>query len=39
MPPSSLVQSRSVVVITCNLGEFQRVDGLRAEDWLAESSG
>ena len=30
-------RSRGLVVITGNLGEFQRVDGLRAEDWLASS--
>ncbi len=28
-------RSRGLTVITGNLGEFQRVDGLRAEDWLA----
>jgi tRNA(fMet)-specific endonuclease VapC len=28
-------RSRGLVVVTGNLGEFQRVDGLRAEDWLA----
>lgn len=27
-------RSRGLVVVTANLGEFQRVDGLRAEDWL-----
>ena len=32
-------RSRGLVVITGNLGEFRRVDGLRAEDWLAASSG
>lgn len=31
-------RSRGLVVITGNLGEFQRVDGLRAEDWLAPAS-
>ncbi|MGK7871039.1 tRNA(fMet)-specific endonuclease VapC [Falsiroseomonas sp. E2-1-a20] len=30
-------RSRGLVVITGNLGDFQRVDGLRAEDWLAGS--
>ena len=30
-------RSRGLVVITGNLAEFQRVDGLRAEDWLAGS--
>jgi len=29
-------RSRGLVVITGNLREFSRVDGLRAEDWLAE---
>ena len=28
-------RSRGLVVITGNLGEFQRVEGLRAEDWMA----
>jgi tRNA(fMet)-specific endonuclease VapC len=28
-------RSQGLVVITGNLGEFRRVDGLRAEDWLA----
>jgi tRNA(fMet)-specific endonuclease VapC len=28
-------RSRGLVVITGNLDEFARVDGLRAEDWLA----
>jgi len=28
-------RSRGLVVITGNPGEFQRVDGLRSEDWLA----
>jgi tRNA(fMet)-specific endonuclease VapC len=27
-------RSRGLVVITGNLGEFRRVDGLRSEDWL-----
>ena len=27
-------RSRGLVVVTGNLGEFQRVEGLRAEDWL-----
>lgn len=29
-------RSRGLVVVTGNLGEFRRVDGLRAEDWLEE---
>jgi tRNA(fMet)-specific endonuclease VapC len=28
-------RSQGLVVITGNLGEFRRVDGLRSEDWLA----
>lgn len=28
-------RSRGLIVITGNLGEFSRVDGLRSEDWLA----
>lgn len=27
-------RSRGLVVVTGNLGEFDRVDGLRCEDWL-----
>ncbi len=27
-------RSRGLVVVTANLGEFTRVEGLRAEDWL-----
>jgi tRNA(fMet)-specific endonuclease VapC len=30
-------RSRGLVVITGNLKEFQRVEGLRSEDWLAEA--
>ncbi len=30
-------RSRGLVVITDNLGEFQRVLGLRSEDWLADA--
>jgi tRNA(fMet)-specific endonuclease VapC len=26
---------RGLVVVTGNLGEFNRVEGLRCEDWLA----
>ena len=32
-------RSRGLIVVTANLGEFSRVDGLRCEDWLAESGG
>ena len=28
-------RSRGLVLVTGNLGEFRRVDGLRSEDWLA----
>lgn len=28
-------RSRGLIVVTGNLGEFGRVDGLRCEDWLA----
>jgi hypothetical protein len=28
------IRSRGLVVITGNLHEFQRVDGLRCQDWL-----
>jgi tRNA(fMet)-specific endonuclease VapC len=30
-------RSKGLVVITGNLGEFRRVDGLRSEDWLSSS--
>ena len=30
-------RSRGLIVVTGNLGEFARVDGLRCEDWLAEA--
>ena len=29
-------RSMGLIVVTGNLNEFRRVDGLRAEDWLAE---
>ena len=29
-------RSKGLVVVTGNLGEFTRVDGLRCEDWLVE---
>jgi tRNA(fMet)-specific endonuclease VapC len=29
-------RSRGLVVVTGNLGELERVEGLRSEDWLAE---
>ena len=28
-------RSRGLIVVTGNLGEFNRVDGLRVEDWLS----
>ena len=28
-------RSKGLVVVTGNIGEFSRVDGLRSEDWLA----
>jgi tRNA(fMet)-specific endonuclease VapC len=31
-------RSRGLVVVTGNLKEFARVEGLRAEDWLAEAA-
>jgi tRNA(fMet)-specific endonuclease VapC len=31
-------RSRGLVLVTGNLGEFSRVDGLRAEDWLADTA-
>jgi tRNA(fMet)-specific endonuclease VapC len=31
-------RSRGLVVVTGNLGEFTRVEGLRCEDWLTGSS-
>jgi len=30
-------RSRGLIVVTGNLGEFGRVDGLRCEDWLADA--
>ena len=30
-------RSRGLIVVTGNLGEFERVAGLRSEDWLAGS--
>ena len=29
-------RSLGLTVVTSNMGEFTRVDGLRCEDWLAE---
>jgi tRNA(fMet)-specific endonuclease VapC len=31
-------RSHGLTVVTGNLGDFTRVDGLRCEDWLAEDS-
>ena len=31
-------RSRGLVVVTGNLREFDRVEGLRSEDWLAEAT-
>jgi tRNA(fMet)-specific endonuclease VapC len=31
-------RSRGLIVVTSNLGEFDRVDGLRAEDWLTPAT-
>ncbi|WP_165184337.1 type II toxin-antitoxin system tRNA(fMet)-specific endonuclease VapC [Caulobacter soli] len=31
-------RSRGLIVVTGNLAEFRRVDGLRAEDWLADDA-
>ena len=30
-------RSRGLIVVTGNLREFRRVEGLRAEDWLGEA--
>lgn len=30
-------RSRGLIVVTSNLREFSRVEGLRSEDWLAEA--
>lgn len=30
-------RSRGLIVVTGNLGEFGRVDGLRSEDWLSNA--
>ena len=30
-------RSRGLTVVTDNVGEFRRVEGLRCEDWLAEA--
>ena len=32
-------RSGGLIVVTGNLGEFSRVPGLRAEDWLVEAPG
>ena len=31
-------RSRGLVVVTGNLGEFRRVDGLQGEDWMADAA-
>ncbi|MCF3947465.1 tRNA(fMet)-specific endonuclease VapC [Acidiphilium sp. AL] len=31
-------RSRGLIVVTGNLGEFSRVDGLRSEDWLSPAA-
>jgi tRNA(fMet)-specific endonuclease VapC len=31
-------RSRGLIVVTGNLGEFARVDGLRSEDWSAQTA-
>jgi tRNA(fMet)-specific endonuclease VapC len=31
-------RSRGLIVVTGNLAEFQRVEGLRCEDWLADAN-
>lgn len=31
-------RSRGIVVVTGNLGEFGRVEGLRCEDWLVDAA-
>ena len=31
-------RSRGLIVVTGNLGEFGRVEGLRSEDWLSDAS-
>ena len=31
-------RSQGLIVVTGNLGEFRRVEGLRSEDWLAEAT-
>ena len=30
-------RSRGLIVVTGNLGEFRRVEGLRSEDWLTDA--
>ncbi len=32
-------RSRGLIVVTANLGEFMRVEGLRSEDWLSPDGG
>lgn len=38
-PIAGHARSRGWVVVTGNLGEFGRVEGLRCEDWLAGGDG
>jgi tRNA(fMet)-specific endonuclease VapC len=35
VPIAGHARSQGLVVVTGNLGEFRRIEGLRAEDWLA----
>jgi tRNA(fMet)-specific endonuclease VapC len=38
LPIAGHARSRGLIVVTGNLGEFQRVDGLRCEDWAPKNS-
>jgi tRNA(fMet)-specific endonuclease VapC len=35
VPIAGHARSQGLVIVTGNLGEFRRIEGLRAEDWLA----